>query len=85
MEEFRVQLPVFTGEGDELEPYCYLDELQEFCNERQIREADMLNYVLLRSLRKSAKSWFNQGKPFLDCTSFKGAFLAEFFSFNYTL
>jgi len=45
----------------------------------------MLNYLLPRSLRKLAISWYNHAKPFVDWASFKKSFLAELFSFNYTL
>jgi len=31
MEDFKMQLPIFTGEGNEISPYEFLDEITEFC------------------------------------------------------
>lgn len=44
-----MELPIFAGEGNEVEPFAYLEELKKLCEERQISESDLLNYVLPRS------------------------------------
>lgn len=31
MDEFKMQLPLYIGEGREVSPYEYLEEITEFC------------------------------------------------------
>lgn len=41
--------------------------------------------LLPRSLRKTAKLWWNHSQPHQSWADFKSSFLAEFYSINYTL
>lgn len=79
------KLPTYTGEGEDLDPFGFLEDLAEYVAVNGVSEEVLLKILLPKVLKKTANDWFKFRQLFEGYPKFRTAFLHEYFSHNFDL
>lgn len=80
-EEYKVQLPVFSGMEPSEDPFEFIEMVADMQNAKNISEEDMLMFVLPSMLKGEARKWYAFKSPFQKMEVFKKSFLQQFYNF----